>query len=63
MPDTISNEDLGEALLRYLISANLYDAECDEDHCGIGCTVSWTEDACEKIGQRVKELLAEGLVP
>ena len=54
------------AVVDYIISAKLVHAECTGGcacGCNAGCLVVWTANAHEQIGQRVKELLDEDLVP
>ncbi len=62
MTDAISDEAIGQAVVDYIISAGLYSAQC-ANGCDVGCVITWTANAQTQIGQRVKELLAEDLVP
>lgn len=50
------DEDIGEAIVSYIISARLCDAECANE-CGAGCVCVWTAGAYAQIGQHVKELV------
>ena len=62
MPDALTDEAIGEAVAAYIEKAGLLLTKCDGD-CDDGCSALWTANAYSQIGQRVKELLAEDLVP
>lgn len=51
------DEMIGQSVLDCIMESGLISAECAEQ-CGVGCVLTWSANAQEQIGRRIKELFS-----